>query len=99
MLRFTLRHHQMQKLPTFSIRSGLRTTCTRGSNCNEWINHVGRYSTIREIYVKFKIAIIVVFVRLLDYDFDPKDLTKQNTFIGSYPPGTTIAIKSVWRID
>ena len=94
----------MQKFPTFSVRSGLRTTCTRGSNCNEWSNHIRRYSTIREIYVKFKIAmfkiaIIVVFVRLLDYDFNPKDLTKQNTFIGSYPPGTTIAIKSVWRID
>jgi len=36
---------------------------------------------------------------LLNLDFDTKDLAKQNTFIGSYLPVTTIVIRVVWRID
>lgn len=78
---------------------GKKSERTTGTRKYKYLLHVGRYSTIRRIFVNSKIAIIVVVVRLLYYDLDLKDLAKQNTFIGSYLPGTTIAIKIVWRID
>jgi hypothetical protein len=88
-------------MPSLLAEKWVRTTGTR--EC-KWTMHIGRNSTIWGIYVNSKHNFSTYRKMgfdacLLNLDFDTKDLAKQNTFIGSYLPVTTIVIRVVWRID